>query len=101
VNSVTGALIFVIPNVEFNRGRAANINSVDIIIRTDRLHHLLLEGALHTVRKADSGRKFMQRPLRPCGFSRPKTMRREDSSYEDERGDRGSHWSYGYTGAGF
>jgi hypothetical protein len=49
VNPVTGALIFVIANIEFNRRGASEIHPVDIVIRTDCLHDLILVRAVHAV----------------------------------------------------
>jgi hypothetical protein len=49
VNPVTGALILVIANIEFNRRGASEIHPVDIIIRTDGLHDLILVRTILTV----------------------------------------------------
>jgi hypothetical protein len=49
VNSVSGALIFVISNVEFDGKGASEIHPIDIVISTDCLDDLLLERTILTM----------------------------------------------------
>src|SRR5580704_18650956 len=90
VNSVARTLVFVIADIQLNRKRAAEIHSVDIVIRTDCAHDLHFERTILAVGKADVGRKFTQRPMRRGGDPRSEAMRREDSSGKNHRGNGNS-----------
>jgi hypothetical protein len=83
VDFVARALILVITNIEFNRKRASEINSVDIVVYPDGLHDWLIKRTILAAGKPYSRRKFSQRPLQPPGLFRFEAMRREDSSYQD------------------
>ena len=63
VNSFTGALVFVIAHIQFNRKSAADVHSIDVVIRTNRAHNLVIERTIMTVCKPDDGWKLAQRPL--------------------------------------
>src|SRR5580704_10116690 len=101
VNSVARTLVFVIPNIELNRKSAAEIHPVDIVVSPDCAHHLRLERTIFTVRKADAGWKFAQRPTRRSGNLRPEAMRREDSSHKNHRGHGDSQKSHRQISTGF
>ena len=78
MDPVTGTLIFVVADVEFDRRCYPGIHSIDVIIRSNRFHHLRLVRKILAVPQGDSGRKFTQRPMHLRDVRRRDAMRRND-----------------------
>ena len=82
MDPLTGTLIFVVANVEFDRRCSSGIHSIDVIIRSDRFHNFSLVRKILAVPQGDSGRKVTQRPMRLRDVRRRDAMRREDPLQE-------------------
>jgi hypothetical protein len=79
MDPVPGTLIFIVADVEFDRRCYPGIFSIDVIIRSDRFHHLRLVRKIFTVPQCDCSRKVTQRPMRLSDVRRGDAMGRKDT----------------------